>query len=198
MTAGYDLLYGAIPGPAAQRSTTTTRQRRQAQRLPRPPRLRGRVYSILNQRSPTLSTPKDSKLPRQLTQEQPINKRCLPRRRERAEQERVGPPLPRMDTQTLTGHGQGATSKGGKVYLNRASKEQQEDETALPRVVKVCGSDDRSSDTINYRETRTTRNGPQQRRKRGTSSNTSTGGRQGCDVPAEHGAMLHPTTFARF
>ena len=92
MTAGYDLLYGAIPGPAAQRSTTTTRQRRQAQRLPRPPRLRGRVYSILNQRSPTLSTPKDSKLPRQLTREQPINKRCLPRRRERAEQERVGGP----------------------------------------------------------------------------------------------------------
>ncbi|EJK71812.1 hypothetical protein THAOC_06712, partial [Thalassiosira oceanica] len=38
--------------------------------------------------------------------------------------------------------GQGATSKGGKVYLNRTSNEQREDEAALPRVVKVCGSDE--------------------------------------------------------
>mmetsp|Transcript_2101 Transcript_2101/g.5011 ORF Transcript_2101/g.5011 Transcript_2101/m.5011 type:complete len:85 (+) Transcript_2101:1077-1331(+) len=84
------------------------------------------------------------------------------------------------------------------MYLNQTSNEQREDEAALPRVVKVCGSDERSSDTTYYRETKDDKMGPSNEGNRGTSSNTSTGGRQGCDVPAEHGAMLHPTTFARF
>ena len=59
-----------------------------------------------------------------------------------------------MDIQLLTGRGQGVTSKGGKVYLNQTSNEQREDEDALPRVVKVCGSDERSSDKTYYKETK--------------------------------------------
>ena len=39
---------------------------------------------------------------------------------------------------------------GGVLQSNK----QREDEAALPRVVKVCGSDERSSDKTYYKETK--------------------------------------------